>query len=191
MYSCDPESTAPPPHTAFSARSHHPCIGVVSGRPEQYHHHAVGTKLQPSAGGNAAAQQHHQRASTKKRHAAAAPRPSTSSSRRSSTTVVATDVSNFRAMVQELTGFPPAAIFRPLPSRVPVHAAPNPLGAVQHGCGGGGGGAVHGHSSDTSTAAGSGSSPAVQLPPCSPAVGVFDGLPDLGSPEFESWPDLN
>uniref|UniRef100_J3LH66 Uncharacterized protein n=2 Tax=Oryza brachyantha TaxID=4533 RepID=J3LH66_ORYBR len=87
-------------------------------------------------------------------------------------------------MVQELTGFPAAAIFRPLPRRVPVHAA-HQLAAA-HGCDGGSGGAVHGHSSDASAA----SVPAAQLQQCSPP-GVFDGLPDLGSPEFDSWPDLS
>ncbi|KAF0933053.1 hypothetical protein E2562_013806 [Oryza meyeriana var. granulata] len=184
MYSCDHEHTAPT-HTAFGAK-YQPCIGV-SGRPD--HHHAVG-KLQPAgqapAVGSAAAQP--QRAA-KKRHAASAPRPSTSTSRCSSTTVIATDVSNFRAMVQEFTGFPTAAIFRPLPRRIPVHAV-NQSNAV-HGCGGSG--AVHGYGSDTATAAGGSSSPdvpAVQLPQCSPA-GVFDELPDLGSPEFDSWPDLS
>uniref|UniRef100_A0A0E0K5D0 VQ domain-containing protein n=1 Tax=Oryza punctata TaxID=4537 RepID=A0A0E0K5D0_ORYPU len=183
MYSCDHERTAPT-HTAFGAK-YQPCIGV-SGRPD---HQAAG-KLQPAAGqvpaGGSAAAQPPQRAAAKKRHAAP-PRPSTS--RRSSTTVVSTDVSNFRAMVQELTGFPAAAIFRPLPRRIPVHAA-NPLAAV-HGCGGG---ALHGHSSETATASGSSSSnpdvPTVQSMQCS-LPGVFDGLPDLGSPEFDSWPDLS
>ncbi|KAL5211354.1 hypothetical protein ABZP36_022201 [Zizania latifolia] len=185
MFSCDHERTAPT-HTAFSARCQ-PRVGV-SGRPD---HHAVGN-LQPAAGqapgavDSAAAQP--QRA--KKRHAAAA-RPSTSS-RRSSTTVVATDVSNFRAMVQELTGFPQAAIFRPLPRRLPAHAA-NSLAPV-HGCGGASGGAQLGHSSDTVTAAGGGGRPdvvpIVQQPRCS-TPSVFDGLPDLGSPEFDSWADFS
>lgn len=93
-------------------------------------------------------------------------------------------------MVQELTGFPAAAIFRPLPRRIPVHAV-NPSPAVR----GYGGGALQGHGSDTATAAGSSSSsnpgvPTVQLMQCSPP-GVFDGLPDLGSPEFDSWLDLS
>ncbi|XBH80094.1 hypothetical protein VPH35_105911 [Triticum aestivum] len=86
-----------------------------------------------------------------------------SASRRSSTTVVATDVSNFRAMVQELTGFPPAAIFRPLPRR--AHAATT-AGSVR--------GVVQ---------------PLAHPPKCAPP-GVFDGLPDLGSPEFDTSPDL-
>ncbi|EAY87563.1 hypothetical protein OsI_08975 [Oryza sativa Indica Group] len=188
MYSCDHECTAPT-HTAFGAK-YQPCIGV-SGRPD---HHAVGRLQQPAGKAAAAAvvsaAAQPQRAA-KKRHAAAAPpRPSASTSRRSSTTVVATDVSNFRSMVQELTGFPAAAIFRPLPRRIPVHAV-NPSPAVR----GYGGGALQGHGSDTATAAGSSSSsspgvPTVQLMQCSPP-GVFDGLPDLGSPEFDSWPDLS
>jgi hypothetical protein len=58
-----------------------------------------------------------------------------------------------------------------------------------------GGGALQGHGSDTATAAGSSSSSnpgvsTVQLMQCSPP-GVFDGLPDLGSPEFDSWLDLS
>ncbi|KAF7085779.1 hypothetical protein CFC21_089170 [Triticum aestivum] len=106
-----------------------------------------------------------------------------SASRRSSTTVVATDVSNFRAMVQELTGFPPAAIFRPLPRR--AHAAGHSLTAAAHGCGG----ALQGHRSDAATTAGS--VPAVAHPPQCAPLGVFDGLPDLGSPEFDTWPDLS
>nr|XP_051192293.1 uncharacterized protein LOC127305809 [Lolium perenne] len=64
-------------------------------------------------------------------------RHSTSASRRSSTTVVATDVSNFRAKVQELTGFPPAAIFRPQPRRAHATAASHSLLAAAHGCGAG------------------------------------------------------
>ncbi|KAG8072435.1 hypothetical protein GUJ93_ZPchr0006g43822 [Zizania palustris] len=185
MFSCDHERTAAA-RTAFSARCQ-PRVGV-SGRLD---HHDVGN-LQPPAAGQAhgavdSAASQPQRA--KKRHAAA-PRPSTSS-RRSSTTVVATDVSNFRAMVQELTGFPQAAIFRPLPRRLPVHAA-YPLAPV-HGCGGASGGAQLGHRSDTATAASSGSSPdvpTVQQPRCS-TPSVFDGLPDLGSPEFDSWADFS
>ncbi|KAE8787244.1 hypothetical protein D1007_38860 [Hordeum vulgare] len=112
---------------------------------------------------------------------------SASASRRSSTTVVATDVSNFRAMVQELTGFPAAAIFRPLPRR--AHAASQSLAAAAHGCGG----APQGHRSDTATTAGN--VPAMVQPPAHPPQcappGVFDGLPDLGSPEFDAWPDLS
>ncbi|KAI4966415.1 hypothetical protein ZWY2020_040984 [Hordeum vulgare] len=94
---------------------------------------------------------------------------------------------NFRAMVQELTGFPAAAIFRPLPRR--AHAASQSLAAVAHGCGG----APQGHRSDTATTAGN--VPAVVQPPAHPPQcappGVFDGLPDLGSPEFDAWPDLS
>uniref|UniRef100_A0A0E0CRM0 VQ domain-containing protein n=1 Tax=Oryza meridionalis TaxID=40149 RepID=A0A0E0CRM0_9ORYZ len=188
MYSCDHECTAPT-HTAFGAK-YQPCIGV-SGRPD---HHAVGRLQQPAGQAAAAAvcsaAAQPQRAAKKRQATAPPPRPSASTSRRSSTTVVATDVSNFRAMVQELTGFPAAAIFRPLPRRIPVHAV-NPSPAVR----GYGGGALQGHGSDTATAAGSSSSsspgvPTVQLMQCSPP-GVFDGLSDLGSPEFDSWPDLS
>ncbi|KAM3243612.1 hypothetical protein ACQJBY_055513 [Aegilops geniculata] len=110
---------------------------------------------------------------------------SASASRRSATTVVATDVSNFRAMVQELTGFPPAAIFRPLPRR--AHAAGHSLAAAAHGCG------MQGHRSDAATTAGSVPAvmqPLAHPPQCAPP-GVFDGLPDLGSPEFDTWPDLS
>lgn len=112
---------------------------------------------------------------------------SASASRRSSTTVVATDVSNFRAMVQELTGFPPAAIFRPLPRR--AHAASHSLAAAAHGCGG----ALQAHRSDAATTAGNVPAlvqPLAHPPQCAPP-GVFDGLPDLGSPEFDTWPDLS
>ncbi|WVZ73626.1 hypothetical protein U9M48_021911 [Paspalum notatum var. saurae] len=130
------------------------------------------------------------RAKTKKHGA------SSSSSRRSSTTVVATDVSNFRAMVQELTGFPPAAIFRPLPRR--VHAA-GPVVAAGQGCGGGEQrgryGAVANNSDAHAAAAGSSSPDAPVAMPVTmapqPLPGVFDGLADIGSPEFDSWGDLS
>jgi hypothetical protein len=59
---------------------------------------------------------------------------------RSSTTVVAIDVANFRATVQELTGFASAGIFRPLPRR--VHAVGSPFATLAAGnqaaCSGGG-----------------------------------------------------
>jgi hypothetical protein len=179
--------------------------------------------LQPCAGAAAAARSlqlpaHHpghqalrtapavppRRGKSAKKHAAAAAArhsPSPSSSRRSSTTVVATDVANFRAMVQELTGFPPAAIFRPLPRR--VHAA-SPFVAVAagQGCGHGGSEATNSSTAGAGSGSGSGSSPgdAPAVPPVALAaqqqpqfapLGVFDGLPDLGSPEFDSWGDLS
>ena len=114
-------------------------------------------------------------------------RHSASASRRSSTTVVATDVSNFRAMVQELTGFPPAALFRPLPRRAHAAAAPShSLLAGGLGCGG----ALQGRGSDGAAAAHD--VPAVVQPLMThPTPGVFDGLPDFGSPEFDAWPDLS
>jgi hypothetical protein len=177
--------------------------------------------LQPCAGAAAAARSlqlpaHHpghqalrtapavppRRGKSAKKHAAVAAArhsPSSSSSRRSSTTVVATDVANFRAMVQELTGFPPAAIFRPLPRR--VHAAsPFVTVAAGQGCGHGGSEATNSSTAGDGSASGSspGDAPAVppvalaaQQQPQFPPLGVFDGLPDLGSPEFDSWGDLS
>ncbi|KAM0927078.1 hypothetical protein ACQ4PT_003187 [Festuca glaucescens] len=82
-------------------------------------------------------------------------RHSTSASHRSSTTVVATDVSNFRAKVQELTGFPPAAIFRPQPRRAHATAASHSLLAAAHGCGAGA--VLQGRSSDAAATTGNGS----------------------------------
>ncbi|CAM0944107.1 unnamed protein product [Alopecurus aequalis] len=119
-----------------------------------------------------------------------------SASRRSSTTVVATDVSNFRAMVQELTGFPPAAIFRPQPRRAHAAAASHSLLAAAHGCGSAAP-ALQGRSSDAAATAGAKGGPDVstmaQPPMMHPTPGVFDfdGLADLGSPEFDGWPDLS
>ncbi|KAM3225180.1 hypothetical protein ACQJBY_058119 [Aegilops geniculata] len=138
----------------------------------------------PAAGQvTADAQQQPSPRRARRKHSASA-----SASRRSSTTVVATDVSNFRAMVQELTGFPPAAIFRPLPRR--AHAAGHSLAAAAaDGCGG----ALQGHRSDAATTGGSvpaAVQPLAHPPQCAPP-GVFDGLPDLGSPEFDTWPDLS
>jgi hypothetical protein len=121
-------------------------------------------------------------------------RPRKSASRRSSTTVVATDVSNFRAMVQELTGFQPApaAIFRPQPRRAHATAASHSLLAVAHGCGGA---VLQGRSTDAEATAGNGSRdvPAVVQPLMHPSPGVFDfdGLGDLGLPEFDTWPDFS
>jgi hypothetical protein len=119
-------------------------------------------------------------------------RQSASASRRSSTTVVATDVSNFRAMVQELTGFPPAAIFRPQPRRPHAAASHSLLQAAAHGCGGA---ALQGRSTDAGGVAGNGSRdvPAAVQPLMHPTPGEFDfdGLGDLGSPEFDTWPDLS
>jgi hypothetical protein len=107
--------------------------------------------------------------------------------------VVATDVSNFRAMVQELTGFPPAAIFRPQPRRAHDATASHFLLAAAHGCGAGA--VLQGRSSDAAATTGSGSRdvPAVvQVQPLMhPTPGVFDGLADLGSPEFDAWSDLS
>ncbi|KAM0927076.1 hypothetical protein ACQ4PT_003185 [Festuca glaucescens] len=113
-------------------------------------------------------------------------RPRKSASRRSSTTVVATDVSNFSAMVQELTGFQPApaAIFRPQPRRAHAAASHSLLAA-----------ALQGHSTDAAATTGNGSrdAPAVVQPLMHPTTGVFDfdGLGDLGWPEFDAWPDLS
>ncbi|KAL6911509.1 hypothetical protein ACP4OV_000314 [Aristida adscensionis] len=144
----------------------------------------------PGAAGSAAVQPPRR---AKKKHSARAP----PSSRRSSTTVVATDVGNFRAMVQELTGFPPAAIFRPLPRR--VHADNPFVAGGGQGCGGEG----RGNGSGTTNTAGGGgggggspdAAPAVQpvmqhQQPLYAPPEVFDGLSDLGSPEFDSWGDL-
>ncbi|RLN07697.1 uncharacterized protein C2845_PM11G25550 [Panicum miliaceum] len=134
------------------------------------------------------------RAKTKKHGAS---RPASLSSRRSSTTVVATDVNNFRAMVQELTGFPAAAIFRPLPRR--VHAA-SPFtgggGGAGQGCSGserrGHGGSEATNKNSTAGGVGSSSPDAPDtMPAMAPPLGVFNGLTDLGSPEFDtSWGDL-
>ena len=121
-----------------------------------------------------------------------------SKSRRSSTTVVATDVNNFRAMVQELTGFPAAAIFRPLPRRVHAASPFAAAGGARQGCSGS---ERHGHrgseASNNSTAGGAGCSspddaPAPLPATAPPPLGLFDGLTDLGSPEFDSsWGDLS
>ncbi|KAK1619919.1 hypothetical protein QYE76_025436 [Lolium multiflorum] len=118
-------------------------------------------------------------------------RHSTSASRRSSTTVVATDVSNFRAKVQELTGFPPAAIFRPQPRRAHATDASHSLLAAAQGCGAGA--VLQGRSSDAAATTGNGSRdvPAVVHPLMHPTPGLFDGLADLGSPEFDAWSDLS
>lgn len=117
---------------------------------------------------------------------------SSSTARRSSTTVVATDVGNFRAMVQELTGFPPAAIFRPLPRR--AHAAGQFLQAavLQQGqynssdAAGGGSGSSTTTSPDVQGAAVAQPSQYYCATP-----GVFDGLADIGSPGFDAWPELS
>ncbi|GJM86879.1 hypothetical protein PR202_ga02778 [Eleusine coracana subsp. coracana] len=115
-------------------------------------------------------------------------------SRRSSTTVVATDVANFRAMVQELTGFPPAAIFRPLPRR--VHAAVSnpafalPASGFGHQFQGDARGQGLETTMNTSVSSLGRDAPAVQ-PVGAPPPGVFDGLSDIGSPVFDSWADLS
>jgi len=210
MYSFEQDHTAAARTTATFDTSYQPC---AAGRSLQLsaHQHPGGQQVLRTAAGSgsgstasaAAAVQPRRVKSSSKKHAAASRH--SSSSRRSSTTVVATDVNNFRAMVQELTGFPPAAIFRPLPRR--VHAA-SPFVAVSAAAGQGcGGREQHGHASweatnsSTTAAAGSSSSPddapavppvvlAAQQPQFAP-LGVFDGLSDLGSPEFDSWGDLS
>ncbi|KAG2654125.1 uncharacterized protein LOC120654249 [Panicum virgatum] len=110
-----------------------------------------------------------------------------SSSRRSSTTVVATDVNNFRAMVQELTGFPAPAILRPLPRRVHAASPFAAAGGAGHGCSGS---ERHGHRGAGSS---SPDAPAPLPAMAPPPLGLFDGLiADLGSPEFDtSWGDLS
>ncbi|EES07230.1 uncharacterized protein LOC8075693 [Sorghum bicolor] len=210
MYSFEQDHTAAArTTTATFDTSYQPC---AAGRSLQLSAHrpaggqqqvlrtaAVSGSGSMSAAAAAAVQPRRATCKSSKKHAAAA------ASRRSSTTVVATDVNNFRAMVQELTGFPPAAIFRPLPRR--VHAA-SPFVAVSAASGQGcAGREQHGHASweatnSSSTTAGGGSSspddaPAVppvmlaaQQPQFAP-LGVFDGLSDLGSPEFDSWGDLS
>ncbi|RCV08411.1 hypothetical protein SETIT_1G324200v2 [Setaria italica] len=201
MYSCEQDHTAAA-RTAFADTGYHrACAAPRSLQPAAAHRPGQQVLLPAAAAAVAAVQP--RRAKSKKRGAPS--RPSSSSSRRSSTTVVATDVSNFRAMVQELTGFPPAAIFRPLPRR--VHAA-SPFVGVSGGAGQGCSGSErrgHGGSEATNSGTrvvggGGGTSPdapaaalpvMAQPPPpqCAP-LGVFDGLADLGSPEFDSWGDL-
>uniref|UniRef100_A0ACD5ZEI4 Uncharacterized protein n=1 Tax=Avena sativa TaxID=4498 RepID=A0ACD5ZEI4_AVESA len=99
-------------------------------------------------------------------------------------------------MVQELTGFPPAAIFRPQPRRAHAHAAAASHSqlAAAHGCGGAA--ALQGRSSDSAGTAGAkyggpDVQAAVQPLMTHPTPGVFEGLADLGSPEFDGWPDLS
>ncbi|PAN08292.1 hypothetical protein PAHAL_1G400700 [Panicum hallii] len=190
MYSCEQDHTAAAARTALANTGYQPCAARRSLQLAA--HHQPGKQAVPPA---AAALQ--PRRGKNKKHGSSRSRPS--SSRRSSTTVVATDVDNFRAMVQELTGFPAAAIFRPLPRR--VHAA-SPFAAGGGGAGQGCSGSDrHGHggseATNNSTAGGVGSSspdaPA-PLPAMAPPLGVFDfdGLTDLGSPEFDtSWGDLS
>ncbi|CAM0148233.1 unnamed protein product [Urochloa decumbens] len=195
MFSCEQDHTTAA-HTAFTNTSYQPCAAPRSLQPAAHRPGHGQHQVLPAA---AAVQP---RRAKNKKHGASRP-SSSSSSRRSSTTVVATDVNNFRAMVQELTGFPTAAIFRPLPRR--VHAS-SPFVS-----GGGGGNAGQGcsgterharGSSDSTAAAGRGGSPGVpatlpvMAPPpppsqCAPVLGVFDGLTDLGSPEFDSWGDFS
>ncbi|KAF8779848.1 hypothetical protein HU200_002113 [Digitaria exilis] len=202
MYSCEQDHTsAAAARDPFANSSYHqPC---AAPRSLQLSPAARRQPGQQAAVLPAAAAVHQPRRATRnKKHGAA--RPSTSSSRRSSTTVVATDVNNFRAMVQELTGFPPAAIFRPLPRR--VHAA-GPFVFSGGGEGGAGQGCSgsserHGHGGPEATnsraAGGGGLEASAALPVMAPppqfaaALGVFDGLADLGSPEFDSsWGDLS
>ncbi|CAN6239385.1 unnamed protein product [Urochloa humidicola] len=185
MYSCEQDHTAAA-RTTFTNTGYQPCAAPRSLQPGQH-------QVLPAASAAAAMQP---RRAKNKKHGAS--RPSSSSSRRSSTTVVATDVNNFRAMVQELTGFPPAAIFRPLPRR--VHAASPFVAAAGGGAGQGCSGTErHGYGSSESTTAAAGgldvpaAVPAVAQPPpqCASVLGVFEGLTDLGSPEFDSWGDLS
>ncbi|CAN6233398.1 unnamed protein product [Urochloa humidicola] len=186
MFSCEQDHTAAARPT-FTNTSYQPFAAPRSLQPAA---HRPGGQHQVLP---AAAAVQPRRAKNKKHGAS---RPS-SSARRSSTTVVATDVNNFRAMVQELTGFPPAAIFRPLPRR--VHAA-SPFVAAAGGSAGQGcsGSERHGHggseviTNSTSAAAGGkrGDAPAA-LPVVASPLGVFDELTDLGSPEFDSWGDFS
>ncbi|KAJ1281100.1 hypothetical protein BS78_04G282400 [Paspalum vaginatum] len=202
MYSCEQD------HTRYLQ----PCV-AAGGRSlrqlsaqAQHHHPGEQQALRTAAAPVPAAGALQARRAKSKKHGASSRPSSSSSSRRSSTTVVATDVSNFRAMVQELTGFPPAAIFRPLPRR--VHAAGPFVAAGQagqgQGCGGGGEqqhGRCVGYSEPTvianSVAAGGSGADApaamtVMPPqPQPPQPCVFDGLSDIGSPEFDSWGDLS
>ncbi|XP_062217568.1 uncharacterized protein LOC133917720 [Phragmites australis] len=177
MYSCEqPDHTAT--RTTFNSNYQQPC---ATARSLHLSAHQPGQAL-PAAVGPVATVQPRR---AKKKPAARPP-----SSRHSSTTVVPTDVANFRAMVQELTGFPQAAIFRPLPRR--VHAANPFVVASGQGCGGEG----HGRGSEAanSTAGGNSSPDAPAVQPViaqSAPPGVFDGLSDLGSPEFDSWADLS
>ncbi|CAN6246057.1 unnamed protein product [Urochloa humidicola] len=181
MFSCEQDHTAAA-RTTFTNTSYQPFAAPRSHRPGQHQVLPAAAAVQPRRAKN-------------KKHGASRPSSSSSSSssRRSSTTVVATDVNNFRAMVQELTGFPPASIFRPLPRR--VHAA-SPFVA---GAGGGAGQGCSGHGGSevttNSTAAAAGSKrdapAALPVPVVASPLGVFDGLTDLGSPEFDSWGDLS
>ncbi|PWZ27181.1 hypothetical protein Zm00014a_028500 [Zea mays] len=193
MYSFDLEQDHT--GTAAAARTtarttYQPCArGARSLQLSGAHHYHPGEQALRTA---AAVRPRRAKSSSSRKHAP-------SSSRRSSTTVVATDVSNFRAMVQELTGFfpPPAAVFRPLPRR--VHAA-SPSVAVGQGCGWERRGSHGSSEAANSSTAGGGSSPdegpavpppLVVVAPQPQPLGVFDGLPDLGSPEFGSWGDLS
>ncbi|KAL6635147.1 hypothetical protein ACP70R_027818 [Stipagrostis hirtigluma subsp. patula] len=177
MHSCEHD------HATTLTAAYQPC---TAGRSLQLPAHQPGHQALPAAVAPAAVQPRR----SKKKHGA---RPS-SSSRRSSTTVVATDVANFRAMVQELTGFPAAAIFRPLPRR--VHAA-GPFAVAGGQAGRGGEGRARGSETMSITGCGISSPDAPAVQPvmqqsalCAPP-GVFDGLSDLGSPEFDSWGDLS
>ncbi|OEL22691.1 hypothetical protein BAE44_0016288 [Dichanthelium oligosanthes] len=193
MYSCEQADHTAAARTTFTntGYQYQPCAAprsfqLAGPRPGQQ-------VVLPAAAAAAAAVQP-RRAKNKKQGASR----SSSSSRRSSTTVVATDVNNFRAMVQELTGFPPAAIFRPLPRRVHVASPFVVGGGAGQGCSGSG---RHGHGGSeatTNSTAGDGGPDApaalpvmAQLPPQCAPLGVFDGLSDLGSPEFDSWGDLS
>ncbi|GJN22315.1 hypothetical protein PR202_gb09870 [Eleusine coracana subsp. coracana] len=150
-------------------------------------HHQRG---QADPAGGVQVQQQPRRAAGKKKPGARPP------SRRSSTTVVATDVANFRAMVQELTGFPPAAIFRPLPRRVHAAVSNNPAFALAasglgHQFQGDGGGQGLETTMNTTVSSLGRDAPAVQPLSAPPPPGVFDGLSDIRSPVFDSWADLS
>ena len=183
MYPCEQDRTAAA-RTALTNTGYQPCAAPRSLQLAS--RHQPGKQAVPPA-----ADAVQPRRAQCKKHGA-------SKSRRSSTTVVATDVNNFRAMVQELTGFPAAAIFRPLPRRVHAASPFAAAGGARQGCSGS---ERHGHrgseASNNSTAGGAGSSspdaPA-PLPAMAPLpLGLFDGLmTDLGSPEFDtSWGDLS
>jgi hypothetical protein len=181
MYSCEQD------HPTAAARTSYlqPCAADRSLQLPA-HHHQRG-QVDP-AGSAAGVQTQQPRRASKKKHGGARP-----PSRQSSTTVVATDVANFRAMVQELTGFPPASIFRPLPRR--VHAVSSNPFALAAGNQGYGGREGQGSQMTANTAASLSSDaqamqPVTAIPQCAPP-GVFDGLSDIGSPEFDSWADLS
>jgi hypothetical protein len=188
MYSCEQDHPTAAARTTYDNNTTSYLQPCAADRSLQLpaHHHQRG-QVDP-AGSAAGVQTQQPRRASKKKHGGARP-----PSRQSSTTVVATDVANFRAMVQELTGFPPASIFRPLPRR--VHAVSSNPFALAAGNQGYGGGEGQGSQMTANTAASLSSDaqamqPVTAIPQCAPP-GVFDGLSDIGSPEFDSWADLS